>query len=408
MGQRQGQPSTPNFKRRALNSPPAPSVRRIFISTGEVSGDLQGSFLIEALQRQASQLGLSLDIVALGGDRMAAAGAQLLGNTIAMGAIGALESLRYVLPTVGVQRRARAYLAAHPPDLVVLIDYVGSNLPLGSYIRRQFPVPIVYYIAPQAWVWSPNPRVPQRVIALSDVLLAIFPEEAQYFAAQGAQVTWVGHPLVDDLQTAPSRMAARAALGIPARQQAIALIPASRYQEIKAILPVMLVAAQQIQAQIPQAHFWIPLALEAFRAPIARAVQTAGVSATLTTDPRLTLAAADLAIAKSGTVNLEAALLEVPQVVTYRLSALSAWLYQWVIQFDPPFISPVNLVTMEPIVPELIQQQATPDAIATEALRLLQDPVHRQQMLDGYTRMRQALGEPGVVDRAAEAILKLL
>lgn len=383
-------------------------VRRIFMSTGEVSGDLQGSLLIGALQRQAEHIGMQLEIVALGGDRMAIMGAKLLGNTMGIGAIGALESLRYVVPTLGMQLRARAYLKAHPPDVAVLIDYVGSNLPMGGYLRRRFALPIVYYIAPQEWVWSQGQRVTQRVVQFSDLLLAIFPQEAQYFAQKGAKVTWVGHPLVDALQDIPNRTAARGQLGIPESQQAIALFPASRQQELQAILPVMLAAAQQIQAQVPQAHFWIPLAHEQYRRPIAQAIAKTGLKATLTTDSRLTLSAADLVINKSGTVNLEAALLGVPQVVLYRLSSLSAGIYRLFIRFDPPFISPVNLVTMEAIVPELIQDEASPEQIVAQALRLLLDPNQRQKMLAGYARMRETLGEAGVVDRAARAILNLL
>ncbi|MBD2022161.1 lipid-A-disaccharide synthase, partial [Leptolyngbya sp. FACHB-36] len=122
--------------------------KQIFISTGEVSGDLQGSLLIEALKRQALDLDLELEILALGGDRMAAAGAKLLGHTSAIGSMGILESLPFVLPTLQVQRQAKQYLQQHPPDLVVLIDYMGPNLAFCEYLPEQFPgVPVVYYIA---------------------------------------------------------------------------------------------------------------------------------------------------------------------------------------------------------------------------------------------------------------------
>ena len=146
-------------------------------------------------------------------------------------------------------------MAGHPPDVVVLIDYGGSNLPLGNYICRQLKVPIIYYIAPQEWVWSQGQRVTQGIIEISDLLLAIFPQEAQYFAEKGAKVAWVGHPLVDALQGVPSRTEARSRFGISEEEWAIALFPASRRQEIKAILPVMLAAAQQIQAQRPPGSF---------------------------------------------------------------------------------------------------------------------------------------------------------
>src|SRR4028118_2415432 len=131
------------------------TLKTIFISTGEVSGDLQGALLIDGLKRQAQAAGIELEIVALGGSRMAKAGATLLGNTSGIGSVGLLESLPFVLPTLTIQRRAKQYLQQHPPDVVVLIDYMGPNLSIGSFIRRQLPqVPVIYYIAPQDWVWS--------------------------------------------------------------------------------------------------------------------------------------------------------------------------------------------------------------------------------------------------------------
>jgi len=129
--------------------------KRIFISTGEVSGDLQGSLLIEALQQQAAVRGVELEVLALGGDRMAAAGAKLLGHTSAIGSMGIFESLPYVWPTLRVQRRAKAYLQQHPPDGVVLIDYMGPNIAFCNYLPQHLPgVPVIFYIAPQEWVWA--------------------------------------------------------------------------------------------------------------------------------------------------------------------------------------------------------------------------------------------------------------
>lgn len=387
--------------------------KRLFISTGEVSGDLQGALLINALKQQAEAAALELEILALGGDRMAQAGAKLLGHTTSIGSIGNLEALRYVWPTLRVQQVAKRVLRQSPPDLVVLIDYGGGNIPLGIFIRQRLRVPVVYYIAPQEWVWSTQ-RTTTRILTVTDQLLAIFPAEAQYYQTQAQslgiplKVTWVGHPLVDYPQSAPSREQARSQLSIPPDQLAIALIPASRQQELQYLLPVIFQAAQRLQAQLPQVHFWVPLALEQYRQPLAQAIQHYGLHATLVSQPRMVLAAADLAIAKSGTVNLETALLNVPQVVVYRVSPLTAWIARRLLNFSIPFMSPANLVTMRPIVPEFLQEQATPETIAQAALELLLDSARRQQVLDGYQQMRLALGEPGAVDRAAEGILQLL
>ncbi len=383
---------------------------RIFISTGEVSGDLQGAMLIEALKRQALLAGLELEIVALGGSRMASAGATLLGNTISIGSVGTLEALPFVLPTLKIQRDAKQYLLQHPPDLVLLIDYAGPNIAMGSYIRRQMPkVPIVYYIAPQMWVWWSNKRDTARIVEITDKLLAIFPAEARYFKDKGASVSWVGHPLVDRMQNAPSREQARAALGITPEQTAIALFPASRRQELKYLLPVMFEAAKVIQAKLPQVHFWIPLSLEIYREPIEKAIARYGLRATVLFDQtQEAIAAADLAITKSGTVNLEIALLNVPQVVIYRVSSITAWIARKLLKFSIPFMSPPNLVDMKPIVPELLQEQATPENIVQNALELLLNPSRKEQTLADYQQMRTCLGEVGVCDRAAVEILALL
>lgn len=383
--------------------------KRIFISTGEVSGDLQGSLLVTALLNRAKAEAMDLEIVALGGDRMAAAGAKLLGNTIALSSIGLLEAVPYIIPTLKMQGYAKQQLRENPPDLVILIDYIGANLSMGKFIRSQFPkVPIVYYIAPQEWVWSMNDRNTHQIVDITDRLLAIFPEEARYYEGQGAEVKWIGHPLVDHLQSAPSRETARASLGIPSEEKAIVLSPASRKQELKFLMPEMFAAAQKIQAQVPNTKFYIPLALDRYRSEIEAAVQSYGLNAKLIPkeEGQTAIAAADLAITKSGTINLELALLDVPQVVIYRISKLTAWVGRNILKVKIIFASPVNLVPMRLVVPELLQEDANADRIAQESLALLEGP-DRERVLRDYQEVQAGLGERGVCDRAAAEIFAL-
>lgn len=383
---------------------------RVLVSTGEVSGDLQGALLLEALTEQAKKRNIRLDIVALGGERMAAAGATLLGNTSSIGSVGLVESLPFVLPTLNVQRQAKHYLRNHPPDIVVLIDYLGPNLGIGSFIQSNFPtVPQLYYIAPQEWVWSFGQQNTRRLVTIVDHLLAIFPEEARYYQSHGAQVTWVGHPLIDRMASVPVHNHARNQLGLSNEETMIALLPASRRQEIRHLMPILFKAARLIQDQLPSAQFWIPLSLDAYRPAIEHAIEEYGLRATVVThDVRVVLSAADLAIAKSGTVNLEAAILDTPQVVAYRVHPLTAWIARNILKFSIPFMSPPNLVNMEAIVPEFLQDEATPESISNAALELLLNTEKQQAMRDGYQRMRNALGTPGVCDRAANAILNAL
>jgi lipid-A-disaccharide synthase len=382
---------------------------RIFISTGEVSGDLQGSLLIAALQRQAVAVGLTLEIVALGGEKMAQSGAKILGNTSGIGSMGLIESLPYVIPTLRVQRSAIAYLKENPPDLVVLIDYMGPNLGIGTYMKENLPdVPVAYYIAPQEWVWSMSFQNTNRIVGFTDKLLAIFPEEARYYQQNGANVCWVGHPLIDRMANAPSREIAREKLGIKDTEITIALLPASRNQELKYLLPVIFAAAKHIQSNLPNVHFWIPLSLETFKNTITAAIKDYGLQATVVLgQQREVFAAADFAITKSGTVNLELALLNVPQVVVYRLHPLTAWIARHILKGSIPFASPVNLVVMREIVPEFLQEKATTENITQAAMELLLNCQKRQKTLTDYQEMRHSLGELGVCDRTAKEILAM-
>lgn len=381
---------------------------RIFISTGEVSGDLQGSMLVKALYQQAESQGISLEILALGGDLMAQAGAKLLGNTAAIGAIGIVESLPFLIPTWLIQRRVKQYLRENPPDILILIDYMGPNSTFGQYARKHFPeVPIIYYIAPQSWVWAPNSQTIQKFAHITDLLLAIFPEEARFFAEKGVKVKWVGHPLLDRMTKAPSRQEARLKLNIDPEQTVIALFPASRYQELKYHLPLMCQAAQKLQEKISDIHFLLPISLSEYRDTIEATVNDYQLSVTLLEGQKTleVMAAADFAIAKSGTVNLELALLKIPQLVLCLVNPLTMWIARNILKFSIPFMSPPNLVMMEEIVPELLQEEATIDRIVQESLELLLNAERRQKTLADYDQMCTMLGEVGVCDRAAIEIL---
>ncbi|OKH18747.1 lipid-A-disaccharide synthase [[Limnothrix rosea] IAM M-220] len=381
----------------------------IFISTGEVSGDLQGSLLVEALFRQAEALNIDLKITALGGDRMAAAGAELLGNTTRIGSIGLVESLPYIIPTLRVQGQAKRYLKQNPPDRIILIDYVGPNIAIGNFVRRRLPqVPVFYYIAPQAWVWSFNDRNTKAIAKVTDRILAIFPEEARYFAEYGIDVNYIGHPLVAKMKQCPNKMDARDKLGLNPDQKIVTLLPASRRQELKYLLPSIVGAAKILQQRIPNLKFLIPVALPHYRNAIATAVNEAGLNAILIENPHyapVAIAAADVAITKSGTVNLEVALLDVPQVVLYKIHPLTAWIARWIVRFSIPFMSAVNLMLMRGIVPELWQEEASAENIAKEALSLIHAGDRRDQIFADYAEMRSVMGDGTACDVAARDIL---
>jgi len=383
--------------------------RRIFISTGEVSGDWHGAILIEALRERAALKGIELEIIGLGGDRMAAAGVKLLGNTVGIGSIGVIEALPYILPTIRVQEDAKKWLKNSPPDVAVLIDYMMPNQGMGYFCKDVLQIPVVYYIAPQEWVWSFNDKNTKAIAKFTDKVLAIFPKEALYYQNQGSNVQWVGHPFIDLIAKVPDRQAARQQLGIAEDELVVTLLPASRTQELRDVMPIILKAAKIIQTKLPHAKFWLPLSLDRYRPAVEKLLAKYQIKAVIISgQSQMAISASDLVLSKSGTVNLETALLNVPQVILYRVSAITAWIARHIIRLKLPFISPVNLVDMKAVVPEFVQNDATPEAIAAKALDLLTNPQARQTMLDGYADVRKSLGEKGAINRVADSIIDYL
>ena len=379
----------------------------ILISTGEVSGDLQGSFLIEALHRQAKSLGLELQISAVGGPRMAKAGAHLMGDTTGIGSVGIFEAIPYLLPTIKLQGQIRKELQQTPVDLVIFIDYMNPNLSLGNFLRKNYPeLPTVYYIAPQQWVWTFSKKETRDLVNISDKMVAIFPQEADYYREYGADVSYFGHPLVDRLTSSPGRAESRKALGLASDSPVITLLPASRWQEVKYVLPIVLAVAQQLHKALPKVQFLVPVSLAKLRPAIEQAVWQSGINAQIIEGGAYpAIAAADLVLNKSGTVNLEVALMNIPQVVIYRLNPLTARVAYYLLKLRVDHVSPVNLILGKTVVPEFIQWQATVADITAESLKLLQDTDARAAVLAGYDELRQRMGRPGVCDRVAADVL---
>jgi lipid-A-disaccharide synthase len=338
---------------------------------------------------------------------MAQAGAQMIGDTSAIGSIGILEALPYLLTAFRLQEQARRYLQQHPVDLAILIDYMNPNLKLGQFLRSHLShLPTAYYIAPQQWVWSFSRKDTETLVRISDRMVAVFPQEADYYRRFGAQVSYFGHPLVDIVQQAPTRDAARTSLGLSERDRIVTLLPASRNQEVSYILPLLLIVARQLHTILPDIQFLMPLSLGKFRTRIEGQVQQARLPIRLVEGGSWNaIAAADLVLNKSGTANLEVALLNVPQVVVYRLNPITARIGYYLLKVNIKHVSPVNLFLDRTIVPEFVQWEATPEALTKASLALLTQPPIRQQMLTDYAELREKMGAPGVCDRVANYLL---
>jgi lipid-A-disaccharide synthase len=291
---------------------------------------------------------------------------------------------------------------------LVLIDYPASNLALASYVKQHLPhIPVVYYIAPQDWA-VPKLNNATKIAQVVDKLLAIFPAEYEYFKQKKIDAVLVGHPLLDRLEHAPDKKQARLNLGLELSDTIVTLLPASRQQEIKYLLPVMCAAAQQILQQMPEVKFLLPVSLANYRSAITAAVAKYNLPVQILDGKTLdAIACADLAIAKSGTANLEIALLNIPQVVIYRIHPLTAWIGRRM-GFKVPLMSPPNLVVDRMIVPELQQEEVTTENITREAIKLLTNSNTQPEITAGYQEMRSLLGTVGVCDRVAAEIFKLI
>ncbi|KGG14340.1 Lipid-A-disaccharide synthase [Prochlorococcus sp. SS52] len=384
----------------------------MLISTGEVSGDLQGSFLVKALIKESKRRSIPLKIIALGGSRMQDAGAELITNTSSIGAIGFWEVLPYLIPTLKAQFRVDRLLVEQPPDALVLIDYMGPNIRLGNKARKLLPsLPIIYYIAPQEWAWRLGDSGSTDLIGFSTKILAIFKKEADFYSSRGGKVSWVGHPMLDNLKELPQRDEACQKLGLDPSCKFLLVLPASRSQELRYLLPTLLKAAALIQANDPSLVVLLPAGQESFEPYLEQALSDFGVIGKVfpakDTDrlKSYIFQVSDLALAKSGTINMELALHLVPQIVGYKVSRVTAFIAKRFLNFSVDHISPVNLLLNERLVPELVQKEFTANSIVKAAIPLLKNSIERSRMLKGYHKLRENLGENGVTDRAANEIL---
>ncbi|MFN8179440.1 MAG: lipid-A-disaccharide synthase [bacterium] len=372
--------------------------RTVLLLTGEPSGDAAGALLASALRAQEP----TVRLVAVGGRRLEAAGCEILEDIAALSAMGFAEVLRLVPRLRRLEGRLRRLLAEDPPDVVVPIDYPGFNLRIARAARARG-IPVVYYIGPQVWAWGAG-RLPAIRRAV-DRMLVVFPFEAEIYRRAGIAVEFVGHPLVDALADAPSREAARAALGVAEAGPVLGLVPGSRPQEVARIFPVMAEAAAAVRRGRRDLTVIASRAGDVPAAEYERALARAGDSVTLSSSPVTTIAAAsDVLLVTSGTATLESALAGTPLAVLYRTSAITWFVSKRIVTI--PRIALVNIVAGEDLAPEFLQDAARPEAVAAWAEAVLADDAGRASLGARLAGLRAKLGEPGASARAAAAVLR--
>jgi len=370
------------------------------LSCGEASGDLYAG----ALTRELLALDPTIALSGLAGPRFAAAGGRLIDDYRGVNASGLIEPFAKLPRLVAAKRRMIEAARADPPDALILIDFSGFNLRLAPAIKR-LGVPVIYYISPQIWAWRPKRLA--TIARLVDRVLVIFPFEEAIYRDAGVPVEFVGHPLIDLAAPTATRGALLDSLGLSPSAPTIAILPGSRKGEVARILPDLVDAAARIRAAVPAAQFVVARAphlddalFDAVRVP------RPGTMAVAVDQTDAVLAAADVALTASGTATVQCALHDTPMVIVYRVSPLSYRLLRRLVKVEA--IGMVNLIAGERIVPELVQEAFTPEAVAAEAASMLTDAARAARIRAGLARVRSRLGGPGASRRAAEAILRVV
>ena len=365
------------------------------LSCGEASGELYAA----ALAREIRALAPGARIVALGGAQLRDAGVEILADYHGISVTGLTEAIRVVPRSLALIRQLGAAADRVKPDVFVPIDFPDFNFRLMAAMAKRG-VPVVYYISPQLWAWRAGRMATMK--RLVSKVLVIFPFEERIYREAGVDVEFVGHPLVDLAKPSADRETLRRRFGAAPGAPLIALLPGSRSNELRAILPDMARAAALMRGRLPNAVFVVARAPRLHDDLFAPLDGFGALMIEGATDD--VLAAADVAITASGTATVQTALHECPMVMVYRVSALTEMLGRMFVKLDT--FAMVNLVAGERVVPELVQDRFTPEAVADEAVSLVTDTARREAMIARLRDVKAKLGGRGGARRAAEAILK--
>jgi lipid-A-disaccharide synthase len=369
----------------------------LLLSAGEASGDLYAASLATALKQRAA-----IEVFGMGGPQMRAAGVEIITDYSEVSVVGITEILSHLPSLIRAMRHLVREAERRKPAFAILTDFPGFHLRLARKLKNRG-VENIYYICPQFWAWRPwRVRVVRRRFAQA---LCIFPFEEKFFGDAGVPVKFIGHPLVGAVHASLDRQAFCREQGLDPQKKLVTILPGSRVAELRQHLPIIREACQRIYRETP-AQFVIAAAPASDLVSVRQGWASELPVKIVVDQTYNALAAADAAIVSSGTATIEAALLDVPMVVVYRVTPLTAFLAKPLVR--TPFFSMVNLIAGKRAVTELIQNDFTPNGVATEVIRLLNDQAARDQLRGDLAEVRQRLGPPGAVDRAAEAILKLL
>lgn len=372
----------------------------ILLVCAEASGDLHGGHLVEA----ARQTVPDARWFGCGGDHLEAAGMELIHHVREMSVLGLADVIRayprlrrifYDLVAAARERR---------PDLAVLIDSPDFNLRLAKPLRR-LGIPILYYVSPQVWAWKRG-RIP-KIARLVDRLMCIFPFEPALYDGTGLAVDYIGHPLADEVRVDRSREATLAAYGLDPAKPTVALLPGSRRHEVAHLLPLFVETARRLQQRLPDCQYLLSRAPTIAPALVAdRLAQLPDPAVLIEGRVHDAVAASDLVWVASGTASLEVALLRRPMVILYKAGWLTAAIAKRVVKI--PHLGMVNILGGREVVPELLQERATPEALLAASLPLLTDPAAAVQQIAEIDQAVRGLDAGGASKRAAEIVAEMV
>jgi len=377
------------------------SAPEILISAGEVSSDMYAARLATALRARTGAR-----LFGMGGKRMAEAGVDLIADYHQVAVVGISEVLHKIPTVVGVQRKIAAEAVRRRAPLAILVDSPGTHLGVARRLKNNG-IRVGYFIGPQVWAWrAGRVRVVKRLV---ERMVVIFPFEEAIYREAGVPVDFVGHPLVDVVKASMSRAEFAARHGLDAGRPIVTLLPGSRRSEIERNYPLIMEACERLSREVPNrgAIQFVLAAAPALGPELFAPYERQGVSVTRVEGATYdALGAADCAIVASGTATVEAALLGTPMVVVYRVSPTSAFVLRRLVR--SPFIAMVNLIAGRRVVPELIQDQFTSEAVVEEVRKLLESSAARDEMKAGLAEVRTKLGPGGAIERAADIFAAML
>ena len=366
-------------------------------SAGEASGDVHGA----SLAREILKISPETELIGFGGDLMTKAGVRLFKNFKDYNIMGVWEVIKNLRRIFKLLDQLTEFMSNERPDLLVLIDYPDFNWRLAKRAKK-LGIKVFSYIPPSAWAWRKGRAADCAKIA--DEFVAIFPFETKVYEEAGANISFVGNPLVDTVKPSMSKSEARKFFNVNESDHIILLMPGSRKQEINLLLSPMLESAKILSVKKPATKFFMPIASGVNVSIINNMIKESGVNITTVNDCRYDLMSiADAAMATSGTVVLEAALLNLPCVVLYKMAKFNYLIAKQFVHID--YFSLPNILLNQKILPELLQDDVQPDIIVNEILQLYRGQPHREEVINNLKTACAKLGSPGSAQRVAQKIL---